>query len=267
MNTLLSLVGGLGLGAGLMFLLDPDKGRRRRAMARDTMTRAAGRAESAISTTAHDVSNRAAGLLHDAQSFINREESGPVSDETLVARVRSKLGRVASHPRAITVTAEEGRVTLQGPVLASEVKGLLAGVRDVAGVTGVENLLEVHEFPDIAKLQGGTARTGERTELLQENWSPAMRLLGGIAGGTLAFYAARRRDMLGATLGTVALGLVARSLTNARIAEVSGINAIRQSAQDGSLKSMLDNVGSTLKSTVDKAGSALRSTMETVTGR
>jgi len=34
MNKALFLVGGLGLGAGLMYMLDPDKGARRRQLAR-----------------------------------------------------------------------------------------------------------------------------------------------------------------------------------------------------------------------------------------
>ena len=34
-----ALIGGAGLGAGLMYLLDPDRGKRRRALVRDQAAR------------------------------------------------------------------------------------------------------------------------------------------------------------------------------------------------------------------------------------
>jgi osmotically-inducible protein OsmY len=59
--------------------------------------------------------------------------------------VRSKIGRVVSHPGAIEIAADQGSVTLRGPILAGEVDGLLSCVSSVKGVKGVENLLEAHE--------------------------------------------------------------------------------------------------------------------------
>src|SRR5688572_9052925 len=43
-------------------------------------------------------------------------------------------------------------------------------------------------------------------------WTPAARLLAGAAGGGLAFYAARRRGGIGAALGSLGLGLLARGI-------------------------------------------------------
>jgi uncharacterized membrane protein len=43
-------------------------------------------------------------------------------------------------------------------------------------------------------------------------WTPAARLLAGAAGGGLAFYAVRRRGGVGAALGSLGIGLLARGI-------------------------------------------------------
>jgi hypothetical protein len=53
---------GLGAGAALMFLLDPDRGRRRRAWIRNKCVRIGKKTERAMQTTSRDVRNRLQGL-------------------------------------------------------------------------------------------------------------------------------------------------------------------------------------------------------------
>ena len=93
----LTLLGGVGPGAALMYMLDPDRGKRRRARVRDQLTRAANRVPPAISAAARDLRNRARGLAAQAGSMFS---SGEVTDEVLAARVRSRMGRVVSYPHA-----------------------------------------------------------------------------------------------------------------------------------------------------------------------
>jgi len=62
MNRACALLGGVGLGAGLMYFLDPDLGRRRRSFARDKAVRLAHEARDAADVVAKDMSNRAQGL-------------------------------------------------------------------------------------------------------------------------------------------------------------------------------------------------------------
>ena len=57
------LLGGAGLGAGLMYLLDPDYGRRRRAVLRDGLASAAVRATRRVNLAARDLGHRASGLV------------------------------------------------------------------------------------------------------------------------------------------------------------------------------------------------------------
>jgi hypothetical protein len=58
-------------------------------------------------------------------------------DEVLAERVRSKIGRVLSHPRAIDVNAEQGIVELRGAVLRSERRRAIRCAESVRGVRAV----------------------------------------------------------------------------------------------------------------------------------
>ncbi len=220
MNKGLLLIGGMGLGAGLMYLFDPDRGNRRRALIRDQVISALSQTDDVIGKTSRDLSNRAYGLMAEARSLLTSEE---VPDEVLVERVRAKMGRYVSHPHAIGVTASQGRVTLSGPILKDKVDQLISAVSSVRSVKGVENRLEVHEHRDhMPALQGGVRRPGEKFELMQANWTPAARFLVGAAGGALAFYGVRRRDMLGGTLGISGLSMLTRAITNIEMKRLLG---------------------------------------------
>lgn len=203
---------GLGIGTGLMFLLDPNQGKRRRAMLRDKCYWAARKTGEGVEVTARDLRNRTHGIVSEVQS---RFSSAPVDDAVIVDRVRAKLGRVVSHPRAINVTSQNGRVVLSGPVLAAELPKLLACVNSVGGAKQVINQLDLHEESDNhPALQGGRERQGNRFEFLQENWSPAARFVAGAAGASLATLGGMRRGALGAGLGAAGLLLLTRGITN-----------------------------------------------------
>ena len=81
-------------------------------------------------------------LLDASQSW--RRRYPETSDDKLVERVRSKMGRYVSHPRAIEVMAQDGCVCLRGPILTHEAKGLLNAVRSVRGVRELDIQLEPH---------------------------------------------------------------------------------------------------------------------------
>jgi uncharacterized membrane protein len=222
MNKGLTLAGGLGIGAGLMYLLDPDRGRRRRALLRDQAVHAWHQTGDALSVTAEDLANRTRGLVAETGARFRRED---VTDDVLAERVRAKIGRVVSHPRAIEVAVDQGRITLRGPILAGELDDLLSAVAAVRGVTDVENRLEAHPTADgIPALQGGRPRPGEPAA----NWPPATRLLVSSAGCALASYGAKRRDPIGAALGTVGVGMLARGLTNFEMKRLIGANGGRR---------------------------------------
>lgn len=67
---LAALVGAVA-GALAMFILDPDSGRRRRALARDKAARLTHEATDAVQSRARDLSNRARGLAHEAAGAVS----------------------------------------------------------------------------------------------------------------------------------------------------------------------------------------------------
>lgn len=154
-----TLLAGVMVGAGLMYYLDPERGKTRRARLRDQAGRAARDTGDRVEGKLEDLGNRAEGLAHETKSRLRTasrdEEQTNVSDATLEARVRSEIGHEISHPGAIEVSARNGRVTIRGPILADEVDKLIARVALVRGVSDVVNRLEVHkDAGSISSLQG-----------------------------------------------------------------------------------------------------------------
>lgn len=216
-------LGGVGLGAGLMYWADPRGGRARRARVREKARHALYKAGDAIEVVARDMAHRGRGLFFELQGRL-RDEA--VDDVTLEARVRSALGRVCSHPGNLQVICCQGRVMLKGPILASELKPVLARIRIVRGVLELEEDLKPHtEAGSHPELQGGVRRPGTRPELLQHHWSPTARFLVGLGGMGLAGYGFSRRGVLGSMLAGTGLVLGLRSATNLDLKRMTGVGA------------------------------------------
>lgn len=164
------LLGGLGLGAALMYVLDPERGRRRRALVKDKAVKVTHKTGDALGAKSRDWKNRAAGVAAEVKSLARKED---VSDAVLEDRVRAEIGRVVSTPGAIEVTATGGNVRLSGPVLASEVDDLISAVRSVRGAKDVENRLEMHATVDDVPALQGALGPRSKAERGRERWDPA----------------------------------------------------------------------------------------------
>ena len=219
------VVGGMGLGAGLMYWVDPRSGRRRRAVTHDKALHAVHEAENAAGMVARDMAHRTRGFFFEALGRVRHEE---VDDRTLEARIRSALGRVCSHPHAIRVNVEQGRVRLEGAILKAEHPKVLSRVARVRGVLELSDHLEVHKqagnHPD---LQGGALRPGARPEFLQHNWSPAARFMAGLGGSSLLTWGLVRRGFLGMTSTAVGVLLSLRGITNIELKRLTGVGGGR----------------------------------------
>jgi len=224
MNRGLSIIGGIGLGAGMAYLFDPDMGNRRRAIMRDKAVRALNKTGDAIEATAQDVQHRVIGTVSELRSRVT-QAGEEISDELLEARIRSKLGMVSAHPGAIEIRIDNGQVTLSGAILAEEVDPVLSTLSSIRGVKGMENRLEVHQTAgNVPSLQGGVPRR-EQFEWMQEHWSPAARTMIGFTGAMLALYGLKREGFFRTVVGTFGLGILARSITNMPVKRIVGVGA------------------------------------------
>lgn len=66
----LTLLGGIGAGATLMYFLDPDRGNRRRALVRDKAVGLSNDVKNSVNAYATDVKNRAAGTYYEARALL-----------------------------------------------------------------------------------------------------------------------------------------------------------------------------------------------------
>jgi uncharacterized membrane protein len=225
-NAALSALGSFAVGAGLMYFLDPARGARRRGEVRNKTVRGTNDTGTGLRRTARHLRNSARGLMAETKARFRSEQ---LTDYQLGARVRSALGRASAHPNAITVYADgaNGIVTLEGDALAEEVDAIVAAAEGARGVQVVENRLRVAVDPaGVPGLQGGFERHWGRGR--EGYWSPGSRLMVGAAGGALGVWGAVRRDWIGAGLGLLGLGLVARGLSDLPTSRLVGVGAGRR---------------------------------------
>lgn len=222
-----------GLGALAMYLLDPDKGRRRRAVARDKAQSIMKDTRGMLDAASNDVRARMRGL----EARRNRPSPpAPPDDLVLIERVRSRLGRVCSHPGALQVGALDGRVTLSGPILAREVDRVLGAVRAVPGVREIDEHLDVHEQAGSVPALQGDGRMRGSGALLAGRWSPAMRVAAVAGGGTLALAALRRGGVGGLALAGLGLVAALRGVTDRPLDRALGLTRRRAVEIDKSIE-------------------------------
>src|SRR5215469_6019996 len=186
---LLSLLGAGTAGMGI-YLFDRKDGRKRRArLMKET--------KKVVATTTHeakkslkDAQNHLVGGIACLSARLRTEEA---TDEVIVERVRSRMGRVVTHPHPIMVASDEGMVTLWGPVPRDEMLPLLYKVKATPGVKEIRNHLTAYDSKD-PESEVATKMSGEI------KWSPFKRLLIGVAGASAAAYGIYKRSPFGRAL-------------------------------------------------------------------
>src|SRR5947209_2757342 len=118
LNTM-TLLTGMAVGAGIMYLFDAHAGGRRRSLVRDKMIHGLHLGGRYAGKQSRNLLNHIWGSAAELASSV-RDRASVVPDEILEQRVRSQLGHVVSHPGLIAVRAGDGEVTVSGIVLPGE---------------------------------------------------------------------------------------------------------------------------------------------------
>jgi hypothetical protein len=134
-------------GGTAALLFDPRAGRRRRRLIRDRSVALTRRGARQSLRVQRIVRSKVAGKL--AAATHRRDRTTDYDDVTLAQKVATNLGRHAGIPKGqFNVEACEGVITLRGEIAdADTIAEIVAHVRKVQGVRGIENLLHLPGSP------------------------------------------------------------------------------------------------------------------------
>jgi|tagenome__1003787_1003787.scaffolds.fasta_scaffold20941589_2 osmotically-inducible protein OsmY len=147
MKTFISFAAGAAAGAAAAHFLDPQSGRRRRAVARDQAISKAKQGASAAQSQAQHAAGKVQGAAAGATPSSTRLEDA--DDVTLARKVETEIFRDPAAPKGdVSVDVQAGVAYLRGAVNdASWIERLGEAARQVDGVTSVKNLLHTTGTP------------------------------------------------------------------------------------------------------------------------
>lgn len=140
MNSVLRLAIALATGAAIMYYLDPQTGRRRRALVRDKGVGATHEVEDFARKGSRRIANRVRGTVARVRS---RRAPILIDDDQLLDRIHSKLGHLVDAPGQVEVQVHDGWVVLTGSASPHEIDALMHMVAGMPGVRHVNNQLTI----------------------------------------------------------------------------------------------------------------------------
>ena len=200
------ILGGIAGATAAAYFLDCQHGSERRARFARNAERLASAAVDGVSLGFKDTGHRLLGRARQAWLLTHRDQ---VDDRVLAERIRSRMGRILTHPHKIQVVCDKGVVTLWGEAPQDEVCDLTQAVAGIAGVKEVLDHIEIHESA-VEPVPEEDALLKAR-HAVRLNWSPWQRLLASVAGAAIAVYGWRRKDKLGSALSVVGTGMATQA--------------------------------------------------------
>jgi hypothetical protein len=142
-------------GALVMYMLDPETGRRRRALVRDKAVAAGHDAQRLARGASRHTADQLRGAAAEMRSQMRDATPG---DRQLHERIRSELGRLVGQPGQVQVEVSNGHVILSGSATPAEREKLMAAISSIPGVEHVAN----HLSASAAGSQGAPGSAGGR---------------------------------------------------------------------------------------------------------
>ena len=140
-------LGGLAGGA-LVYLFDPERGKSRRAQARDRVGALVRRGQREAERVGRQAHAQAYGLSQKV-THLRSEQGEPLDDASLQQKVETELFRDQDIPKGqININAERGVIVLRGQLDTPEqIAEIESRVRRMTGVWDVQNLLHLPGLP------------------------------------------------------------------------------------------------------------------------
>ncbi len=213
------LLGGAAAGAAAFYFLDREKGHQRRATVGKTTERLAQAIAEGAALGVRDAQHRLTGMAKHAWFSFRREH---LDDRVLVERIRSRMGRILSHPHKIHVASDNGTVTLWGEAPQEEARVLVEAVSSMEGVREIFDHIEDWQLEDAEAGEARAFHDARASTLL--GWNPTQRLFAGISGAVLTAYGFRRKGAVGYALSGLGSGLIAQSLSRRNVRSILALS-------------------------------------------
>ena len=197
-----SMLGAGAAGLGVYFFDSKDGHKRRTRFIKQTKTVVAA-AKHEAEKSLKDAQHHFVGGIACLSARLRNEEA---TDEVIVERVRSRMGRVVAHPHPIKVVSDQGLITLWGPIARHELLPLLYKVKATPGVKDIQNHLTAYDPKE--EIPSSHSENGKSGEIA---WSPFKRLLIGAAGAAAVIYGFYRKNAFGRALALAGAGAMAGS--------------------------------------------------------
>lgn len=135
--------GALLLGLGAMWLMDPDRGRARRAWIGQKTNRLLNETSKFMRATGRHMANKSKGYYHESRKAVGSAGQA-ITDSSIAESIRSSLGKLGlKSSSSVGVECTSGCVTLTGRCVAEDVDVIIATTRGTYGVDNVVNNMEV----------------------------------------------------------------------------------------------------------------------------
>ncbi|MDQ6824260.1 MAG: hypothetical protein M3007_02210 [Candidatus Eremiobacteraeota bacterium] len=141
-------------GAGAMYFADPEAGRRRRAAILDKLSLWLCYARFVNDPAGDGIQTRSErqDASADASGIQRPGGADATRDKMLLDEVRAQLERHIAHSTLLSVTVQQGRVIVSGPVKSGESDAVERSLRSVAGLSGFQ--LSITEYQQESEMPG-----------------------------------------------------------------------------------------------------------------